>query len=118
MLESVVQFVVFFLAIYGVFTLIMGLKGLITQKIDIEDYKTKLVIMVKDQEETIEGIIRTIFMESFLRKVLSNDKLIVIDMGSKDKTREILEKLKREYEYIEVLNENQKDRVFAICSDE
>lgn len=112
MLGPVMQFVIFFLAVYGALSLVIGFVSHLQQRGGIDSFKTRLVLLVKDQEDTIEGIVRTVFMEHILRKVMSKDKLIVVDMGSKDETLAILNKLKEEYKYIEVYTNDQKEKIF------
>lgn len=112
MLEDALQFVIFFLAVYGALSLISGLVSEIRRKSDVNSLKTRLVVMVKDQEDCVEGIIRTIFMENFLSKVMSSGKLIILDRGSTDKTLKIIGKLKDEYKCIDVFTEEEREKIF------
>lgn len=51
--------------------------------------KLSLLFLVKNQEETIEGLVRRIFAAAYSQPV----EVIAIDTGSTDKTRMILERL-------------------------
>jgi hypothetical protein len=82
----------------------------------------RTILVVKDQEETIEGIIRSYYICRTLENITNGqsghyygknyDKgIIVVDMGSKDKTLEILQKLQGIYGSLEVLSAEEKDKV-------
>lgn len=63
----------------------------------------KIVLSTKDSEDTIEC-----FLRNFIRKLNVNqnapflppEELFVVDLGSQDKTLEIVQKLSLEYPYI------------------
>ena len=67
----------------------------------------KNILIVKNQEDTIEWIV-----QNAIRNV--KGKLIIIDMGSKDDTWKILEKLKLDNDDIEILKEEDKSKIFCI----
>ena len=72
-----------------------------------------MVLIVKNQEEVIEGIIRNLSSADILRKAMTTEKLTILDMSSSDKTLEILNKLKSDYEYFDILEEDEKESIFA-----
>ncbi len=100
------------LALYGAIALSIIVINSIFQRVKSEKSKLKLILLVKDNEEAIEGIIRNIFAGNFLRKVIPESKLTVLDMGSTDETLKILGKLKCEYEQLELLSMAEKDNAF------
>lgn len=63
-----------------------------------------LILAVKNQEEKIEGFLRSILFRFIYGKEENIDNIIVTDLGSTDDTLEILNKIKKDYEIIEVLN--------------
>jgi len=67
--------------------------------------KYSIIISVKDQEETVEGIIRSLVLQSGLE---GNEvpflNVVVVDAGSTDETPKILEKLAREYTFVKVIH--------------
>lgn len=90
------------LALYGLIEIIKTIYYTI--------YYTKLksdgiyfIIATKNQEDKIE-----IFMRSILFKLIYSGKedaiknFVVTDLGSKDKTKEILEKLQEEYKFMKI----------------
>jgi len=112
MLKTIIDFFVYLLAVYGVLSLIINIIDSVHPGSGLRSSGVKMVLLVKNQEETIEGIIRSMFMGDFLRKIGSGHMLTVLDMGSKDKTPVILEKLKKQYESMEVLMAEEKEKVF------
>ena len=83
----------------------------------------RVVLIVKDQEEFIEGVIRSFYMNrafenklsrqvDFCYRIDGDNGFIVVDMGSADKTLDILQKLKNTYGSLEVLSVDEKDRIF------
>ena len=68
--------------------------------------------MLKDQEESVEGIVRSMFSESLVRKVINSGKVTVLDMGSKDDTWKILNKLGTLYEQLELIKPSEKEKIF------
>ena len=111
MLETLLQFFILFLAAYGFISLITGITG-VMRKRSGEGFRTRLALLVENQEESIEGVIRTVFMEHILGKVMSKENLMVVDMGSQDDTMDILLRLKEEYGCMDVLTVDEKDRIF------
>jgi hypothetical protein len=111
MLEQIIRFLYHMLAIYGLFCLIVGAFGYMYKRVSFKGCKLQVVLLVKDAERCIEGIIRNIFMGDFLRKLMLDGRLTVIDMGSEDKTRDILYRLKDEYSSMEIVEEDGKERV-------
>ena len=112
MLESLLQFIILFLSVYGLISLVAAIAGMARIKVCDDRFKTGLALLVKDQEETIEGIVRTVFLENLQQRVMSKGKLYVVDMGSKDKTLDILSRLKEEYKSMDVLSTEQRYRIF------
>ncbi len=112
MLRIAFEVFVGLLAIYGIISLVSGLVSPIRQRLGSESSRVKMVIIMKNQEQTAEGIIRNVFTADILRRVMSNEKLTVVDMGSSDNTRRILDTLKNDYDFFDVLSENEKEDIF------
>jgi hypothetical protein len=112
MMESLLQFIILFLSVYGLISLTAAVAGMVRRKAIDDRFKTGFALLVKDQEESIEGIVRTVFLEHLPERVMSKGKLYVVDMGSKDKTLDILSRLKEEYKCMDVLSTEQKHRIF------
>jgi len=103
----------YLLAVYGAIALIFAICNSIKQRLCNDNSSIKMVLIVKNQEEVIEGIIRNLSSADILRKAMTTEKLTILDMSSSDKTLEILNKLKSDYEYFDILEEDEKESIFA-----
>ena len=105
MLEIVFDAFVYVLALYGLITLIKGLLWKNEGKVKSVRTSYKLILTVKNQEDSIEGIIRSIFRDEMFRAKDTNASVVVIDKGSTDETVKILKKLQDIYENLEVIQD-------------
>lgn len=113
-MDTLFKFVVCVLAVYGLLSLAASIFSLFPVRIKNNRGKIKVVLAVKDSEEVIEGVIRNIILTmDTLREFSADGKITVVDVGSRDGTLEILNKLKDTYECIEVLNYDEKEKVFS-----
>ncbi|MCX7923027.1 MAG: hypothetical protein N3B21_13615 [Clostridia bacterium] len=112
MFEVILYVLIGLLALFGGLTLVISVLGTAFRRARGENRRVKLVVLVKDQQETVEGLIRSIYARDFLKRINYEEKLVVLDMDSSDETLNILMKLKDEYEYIEVLTESEKEKIF------
>jgi hypothetical protein len=117
MFKFSIEIITYLLAIYGFIYLTISVVNSIRQRLCSESSRVKMVLMIKNQERNIEGIIRNIYTGDILRKVMSSEKLYILDMGSDDNTVKILRKLKENYGFFEMLDENEKDKVFTALED-
>ncbi|MDK2799527.1 MAG: hypothetical protein PWP27_1905 [Clostridiales bacterium] len=109
MVEIIFQSLICFFAVYGV----------IQMGIQIYDYlynfqsnnkknDVYIIITVKNQQDTIEGIIRSVVWKSLNNNhggIVPN--ILVVDMGSTDDTLKILDKLCMEYDFIEIADKEE-----------
>ena len=109
---------VYILALYGAVYLIIGFADSIRKKLKNESKGVKFLLLIKDQEDCIEGIIRSISIENFFTDVISQDRFTVLDMGSSDDTLKILEKLKGDYQYLNVLSLDEKEEIFKYFEED
>jgi len=112
MLQITLEVLVCVLAAYGLITLIHESLLSAKQNRDYKNSMVKLVLIVKNQGESIEGVLRNVLPRDFIRKLMPGGKLIVLDMDSKDDTLDILRKLERDYECLEVLKRSEKEFLF------
>lgn len=113
MMEVIFEVLTCVLAAYGLMTLIHEI--LISIKQHNKGYRNsqvKLVLIVKNQGETIEGVLRNVLPRDFIRKLMPGGKLLVLDMDSNDDTMDILRKLEKDYECLEVLRKSEKELIF------
>lgn len=81
--------------------------------ISLENSNIRFVLLIKDQEETIEGAVRSIFQGGILENITQDNILYIVDMGSTDKTIDILHRLKGIYQNMEVLLIEDKEQLFC-----
>lgn len=112
MLKLLFEFCTYTLAGYGAFCLLVSFLKHIQYKTSLKGHKISLVLLVKNAEEIIEGIVRSIFIEGIIGRLIPAENFFVIDMGSSDKTGEILCRLEKEYAAMEVVDEDGKDKIF------
>lgn len=100
---TVVLFLATFLVGNGIhrhFALAPGQKGKNVER------KLKIILLVKNQQDIIEGLVRGLFRLDVLRRSPDRCKITVVDCSSEDETLGILERLKGRDEDIEVVRES------------
>ena len=103
MLEFIVFGIVWTLALYGFIEIIKTVYFyLIHTKLHSDGIY--LIVATKNQEEKIEGVLRSILFRFIYGKEENINDIIVTDLGSKDKTPEIIEKLGKDYDFIKILS--------------
>ncbi|MCR4435147.1 MAG: hypothetical protein QHH06_07165 [Clostridiales bacterium] len=110
--DIIYEVFIYLLAVYGALTLIISVFSSIYRRSKPENGNVKLVLAVKNQQETVEGMVRSIFKSDLLHRLVPDNTLTVLDMGSTDETLKILSTLKKEYEYIDIIKQEEKERVF------
>ncbi len=110
--DLIPEILLYLFAVYGMLSLIISAIESITKRKNIKNPGVKLVILLKNQQDTVEGVIRTILAAETSRDIVSDGKLYIVDMGSQDETLKILKKLKRNYDMIEIFDMNDKELIF------
>lgn len=100
MFKFIIEIILWSLCIYGILSLIKDIFE--TSTYNKISHNVNLILAVKDVEEGIENYIREL---NFGKNFYNN--LAVIDLGSKDKTKEILEELQRDCINIKVLEKDE-----------
>ena len=62
------------------------------------------IVAAKNQENNIEAFLRNLMFKIIYGKEETIKNILVVDLDSKDKTKEIIEKLENEYEQIHTMN--------------
>ena len=100
MLKFILEILFWSLCIYGILSLAKDIFEASTyNKIS---HRVKLILTVKDVEEGIENYIREL---NFGKNFYNN--LAVIDLDSKDKTRDILQELQKDCMNIKILSTDE-----------
>jgi len=111
-IEVISEIITYLLAVYGAFALIISIINSIHIGSMNENSGMKLVLIQRNQEETIEGVVRSILAKDLINMITPGENLTVLDMGSTDETIEVLTKLENDYECIEVLKSGEREKIF------
>lgn len=103
MLDFILNGIFWILALYGLFEIIKNIIYICTYT-DLKSDGIYVIIAVKNQENKIEGFLRTILFRIMYGKEDCVKEIIVTDLDSTDDTMKILNKLSSEYDNIKVTN--------------
>ena len=101
MMEFILNTIFWTLAIYGFFEIIKNIIDLFTYT-KFQSDGIYLIIAVKNQEEKIEGFLRSSLFKILYGKEEYLKNIIVADLKSTDKTKEIAKKLEAEYDCLKI----------------
>ena len=102
-MEFILNTIFWTLALYGLFEIIKTIIY-ITTYTKMRSDGIYIIIAVKNQEEKIEGFLRSILFKILYGKEDYLKNIIVADLKSTDKTKEIAKKLSKDYDCLKVLN--------------
>ena len=91
------------LALYGLFEVIKTVINIYTYT-NLKSDGIYMIIAVKNQENRIEGFLRSLFFRVIYGKEEFIKKIIITDLDSKDETPIILDKLHKEYSELKIAN--------------
>ena len=103
MWDFILNGVFWILALYGLFEIIKNIIYICTYT-NLKADGIYIIIATKNQENKIEGFLRTILFRIMYGKEDCVKDVIVADLGSTDDTVKILNKLSKDYNEIKVLN--------------
>ena len=103
MLDFLINAIFWILALYGLFELIKNIIYICTYT-NLKSDGIYVIIAAKNQENKIEGFLRTLFFRIMYGKEECIKDVIVTDLNSSDDTMKILSKLEKEYEGIKITN--------------
>lgn len=103
MINFIANAILWTLALYGLFEIIKSIVFTCTYtKLNADGIY--MIIAVKNQEKNIEMFLRSTLFKIIYGKEDYIKNTVLIDLDSTDKTREILERLSKDYECIKVVN--------------
>lgn len=103
MLEFILNGIFWVLALYGLFELIKNIIYICTYT-NLKSDGIYVIIATKNQENKIEGFIRTLLFRIMYGKEDCVKDVILTDLNSADDTMKILNKLSKDYDNIKVTN--------------
>ena len=103
MLDFILNGILWTLALYGLFEIIKTIIYICTYT-NLKSDGIYVIIAAKNQENKIEGFLRTILFRIMYGKEECVKDVIVTDLNSTDDTMKILNKLSKDYEEIKVVN--------------
>ena len=87
------------LALYGLFEIIKNIIYIFTYT-NLKSDGIYFIVAVKNQEEKIEGFLRSIIFKILYGKEDYIKNIIVTDLNSEDNTKEIIKRLSKDYKCI------------------
>lgn len=103
MMNFILSTIFWTLAFYGLFEIVKNILYINTYT-KFKSDGIYVIIAVKNQEEKIEGFLRSTLFKILYGKEEYLKNIIVADLKSTDKTKEIAKKLADEYDYLKVIN--------------
>ena len=112
MMDFIVNFVLWVCAIYGIIEII---KNVIYFKScnSINPNGIHLIVAVKNQEDTIEGFLRTLNFRLLYGKEDNIEDIIVLDLNSNDNTRHIVNNFSNDCSNVKVINWDEFEELFS-----
>ena len=102
MLDFFKESIFWLFAIYGFIEIVKTIKYSITYA-KFKNDKMYFILAMKNQENKVEGIVRSILFRILYGKEETIKNLIIVDLNSIDNTFEIATKLEKEYDNIKVV---------------
>ena len=102
-MEFVLNTIFWTLAFYGLYELIKNILY-ISEYTKFKAKGVYLIIAVKNQEDKIEGFLRSSLFKILYGKEEYIKNIIVADLKSDDKTKEIAKKMSEDYEQLKVIS--------------
>ena len=99
----IINSILWIFALYGFFELVKQVIYICTYT-NMKADGIYIIIAVKNQEEKIEGFLRSVLFKILYGKEEEVKDIIVTDLNSTDRSKEILNKLSTDYEYVKNTN--------------
>lgn len=103
MLTFIFSVIFWTLALYGFIEIIKNIYYIVTYT-NLRANGIYVIIAVKNQEEKIEGFLRTVLFRMLYGKEEMIKQMIVADLGSTDETAKIVEKIAHDNHEIKAVN--------------
>lgn len=112
MADFFINFVLWVCALYGIIEIIKTVLYIHScNKIKTEGIH--LIVAVKNQENKIEGFLRTLNFRLLYGKEDLVENIIVLDLNSNDKTKNIVESFSNDNNNVKLINWNEFEELFS-----
>ena len=98
--------IIYTLAIYGLIEIVKEIIRIYTYT-NLKSDGIYIIVAVKNQENKIEGFLRSFLFRIIYGKEENIKDIIIADLDSKDDTKNILNRLNKEYKDIKISNWNE-----------
>lgn len=112
MMDFIINCILWICALYGLIEIIKNILYVHTCN-SIKNEGINIIITVKNQENKIEGFLRTLNFRMLYGKENCVENIIVLDLNSSDKTKHIVEKLSADCSSIKLINWNEFVELFS-----
>lgn len=112
MLDFIINCILWVCALYGIIEIVKNAIYIHScNKIKTEGIH--MIVAVKNQEDKIEGFLRSLNFRIIYGKEDCVENIIVLDLNSTDKTKHIIENFSSDYPNIKILNWNEFEELFS-----
>lgn len=112
MANTVMNVVIYLLAVYGALSIIISIGNIVFTERCTNLKNARLVLMVKDCGQAVEGVVEYILKEGVLKKARVEDVLTIVDLGSTDDTQAVLAKLQEMHECLSLVEYKDREQIF------
>ncbi len=116
MIDFIFNTLVYTLAIYGLIEIIRAIVYIMDYT-NLNEDGIYIIIAVKNQENKIDNIIKSLIFKIMYGKEKEIKKVILTDLDSKDDTLPKIKNLKKDNEYINVTSWRQCKRIIDVIDD-
>ena len=103
MMDFIINTIFWTFTLYGIFEFIKNVIY-VTTYTNMKANGTYVIIAVKNQEDKIEGFLRSILFKILYGREEYLKNIIVADLESSDNTKEIAKKMSKDYEVLKVIS--------------
>ncbi|MBR3674158.1 MAG: glycosyltransferase [Clostridia bacterium] len=112
MKDFIINCVLWICALYGIIEIIKTLFYIHSCN-KIKTDGINIIVTVKNQEDKIEGFLRSLNFRLLYGKEDYIENIIVLDLNSIDNTKKIIENLTNEFSSIKLINWNEFEELFS-----
>lgn len=112
MLDYIINCIFWVCALYGFIEIIKNIIYIHSCN-SIKTEGIHIIVAVKNQENKIEGFLRSLNFRILYGKEDSIENIIVLDLNSSDNTKQIIENISSDYSNIKIVNWKEFNELFS-----